>query len=678
MKGGKYMDIKLSIESGFENFKDRFDHFPYGICLIRKDDALTIDYLNESAKRLMLDVNPPFSLMAFIDMKEDNKKAFIQKHNQDWLVNINFNMGKLLLQLKCTQMPELSHYIVGLLLDISEYQSDEAQINRIIIEQTGITVLEWQRQLSRYYLSAGAERFGFYEHMNPHKFNFLEKEDIHPDDWKEVKQTFLLLQKNENQAKITVRLKDNDHSYLWCHLTFFAMRDKEGQIDRMIVTIHNVDEAVKNRQSLEYWAEYDPLTGYYNYGKFKEYARELINNNRDKKYALCYTDLKNFKFLNDIYGYEEGDRILKYWADKLNLVSREKESFARISSDHFATLRTYEDIEDLVSRFHHSVHELYKYQSATNKKFPLEVAAGFYLIKENDRHSIEDMLDRANIASKSVKGKPGSQYGFYDEHLRQSVIVRKELEAEMFHALKEEQFEVYFQPIVDIKNGDRVTAVEALVRWQHPLRGTIPPNDFIPLFERNGFIVDLDLYMFEKVCQYVNKNKITDMMISINVSRVSAFQSDFAKKYIQLKEQYQVPDGILELECTETTVVNNPRELNTIMNKLKDYGFLFAIDDFGSGYSSLNVLKEISTVDVLKLDRIFCTDDLQESRNHAIISSIITMAKKLDMKVIAEGVESLVQCDILKSLNCDYIQGYLFDRPMPISVFDKKYRDLKN
>lgn len=678
MKGGKCMDIKLSLESGFENFKDRFDHFPYGICLIRKDDALTIDYLNESAKRLMLDVNPPFSLMAFIDMKEEHKKAFVLKHNQDWLMNINFSMGKMFLQLKCTQMPEFNDYIVGLLLDISEYQSDEAQINRIIIEQTGITVLEWQRQLSRYYLSAGAECFGFYEHMNPYKFNFLEKEDVHPDDWKEVKETFLMLQKNENQAKITVRLKDNDHSYLWCHLTFFAMRDKEGQIDRMIVTIHNVDEAVKNRQSLEYWAEYDPLTGYYNYGKFKEYARELINHNPDKKYALCYTDLKNFKFLNDIYGYEEGDRILKYWADKLNLVSREKESFARISSDHFATLRTYEDIEDLVSRFHHSVHELYKYQSATNKKFPLEVAAGFYLIKENDRHSIEDMLDRANIASKSVKGKPGSQYGFYDDHLRQSVIVRKELEAEMFHALKEEQFEVYFQPIVDIKNGDQVTAAEALVRWQHPLRGTIPPNDFIPLFERNGFIVDLDLYMFEKVCQYVNKNKITDMMISINVSRVSAFQSDFAKKYIQLKEQYQVPDGILELECTETTVVNNPRELNTIMNKLKDYGFLFAIDDFGSGYSSLNVLKEISTVDVLKLDRIFCTDDLQESRNHAIISSIITMAKKLDMKVIAEGVESLVQCDILKSLNCDYIQGYLFDRPMPISAFDKKYRDLKN
>ena len=182
MKGGKCMDIKLSLESGFENFKDCFDHFPYGICLIRKDDALTIDYLNESAKRLMLDVNPPFSLMAFIDMKEENRNAFIQKHNEDWLMNIQFNMGRSFLQLRCTQMPKLDHHIVGLLLDISEYQSDEAQINRIIIEQTGITVLEWQRQLSRYYLSSGAECYGFYGHMNPYKFDFLQKEDIHPDD----------------------------------------------------------------------------------------------------------------------------------------------------------------------------------------------------------------------------------------------------------------------------------------------------------------------------------------------------------------------------------------------------------------------------------------------------------------------------------------------------------------
>lgn len=246
----------------------------------------------------------------------------------------------------------------------------------------------------------------------------------------------------------------------------------------------------------------------------------------------------------------------------------------------------------------------------------------------------------------------------------------------MRRALLEGEFKPFFQPMTDLRQGGIVCGAEALARWEKPGSGMISPAEFIPLFEKNGFIIELDLYIYECTCRVLRRwlqEGCQLRKVSVNVSRVSVFQPDFADKYIALKEKYQLPDGVLELECTETAAVHNAEGLESIMTRMRSNGFRFSMDDFGSGYSSLNLLKDI-TVDVLKLDMIFLKNNkLQESRNQTIVSSILAMAGKLGMKTVVEGVETPEQMAILQRLGCDYAQGYLFSKPVSEQEFEAHF-----
>lgn len=554
----------------------------------------------------------------------------------------------------------------------------EGECYRTIMEQSGTIILEYAKDTNTYYASAPARQFTFVQNTGE-KGNhyFLTQDDVHPADWPNTSAVSNSIRSGKSVASATVRLKKTDGKYIWCNLALAVLRDERGEVVRSLITVTDVDKATKDRRELEYRAEYDALTGHYNFSKFKQDATALLHAKSGRKYSLWYCDLRNFKLINDMYGYDFGDQVLRYWANLGASALREGEVFARISGDHFASLRYYDDRSELEESFEEISFQLAEYGKKQGKKLRLELVAGIYCIeKKEDLLSIEDMIDRANLAQKSVKRADGSRVAFYTNEMRRQLLREKEIEAVMVKSLEDGEFKPYFQPMADIQNGCRVCGAEALARWERPGYGVISPAEFVPLFEKNGFIVELDRHIFTQVCEYLSRRirkGDAPFKISVNVSRISVFRKDFVRRYTEIKERYAIPDGLLELECTETTMVENAELLETVMRKMRICGFRFSMDDFGSGYSSLNLLKDV-TVDVLKLDMMFFRNNkLFEPRNQTIISSIVGMAKALNMKIVAEGVETKEQMEVLRRLGCDYLQGYYISRPVPVQQFEKRF-----
>ena len=281
------------------------------------------------------------------------------------------------------------------------------------------------------------------------------------------------------------------------------------------------------------------------------------------------------------------------------------------------------------------------------------------------------IIDNANIARKLVKNSSMSMCEFYDEKMEREIMKEQMILGCMETALKEREFKVFLQPKISLKTGEIIGA-EALVRWIRKDGTLLPPNDFIPLFEKNGFIVRLDFYIYEEVFRILKRWKIEGkplVPISVNVSRVHLYQTDFIDKVMQLIEQYEIEPKLVEFELTESIFLDNTVNAISIMKELQNRGFCVSIDDFGAGYSSLNLLKDMRT-DVLKLDKEFFRAGDMKKEEKIIVSSIISMAKQLNMKVLSEGVETQKQSDFLKKVNCDMAQGYLYAKPLPVPDFE--------
>ena len=274
------------------------------------------------------------------------------------------------------------------------------------------------------------------------------------------------------------------------------------------------------------------------------------------------------------------------------------------------------------------------------------------------------MCDRALMALRTIKQRYNESYAYYDEVLRDKLILEQRIISEMAQALETGQFVVYYQPQFRYSTG-KMAGAEALVRWQHPQRGLISPAVFIPIFEKNGFIASLDRFVWEQVCMKMREwlDKGMEISVSVNISRIDIEDQSLCQFLEQLVKKYRIPAELLKLEITESVYMRNPTELIAVVKKLQNRRFTVEMDDFGSGYSSLNILKDVP-VDVLKLDLKFLGGD-GRSRGGTILSSVVRMARWLDLPIIAEGVETKQQADFLLSIGCDYMQGYYFARPMP-------------
>jgi EAL domain-containing protein (putative c-di-GMP-specific phosphodiesterase class I) len=279
-------------------------------------------------------------------------------------------------------------------------------------------------------------------------------------------------------------------------------------------------------------------------------------------------------------------------------------------------------------------------------------------------------VGKADIAHKTLGDIHNSSYVFYDEKIEKEFLRKKKLESTMASSLERGDFFVHLQPKIDLASG-RIIGTEALARWQHPTEGLIMPDHFISLFESNGFILELDFFIYEKVCQLIRKwidAGETVMPVSVNVSRAHLANPQFGEQLKALIRKYEIPPGLLELELTESILFDS-READLMIRDLKKLGFSILIDDFGSGFSSLNLLKDL-TVDILKLDKEFFRKGSMEEKDKIIVDGIIRIANDLNLKILSEGVENQEQVDFLVASGCHMAQGYYFAKPMPVNVFE--------
>lgn len=438
-------------------------------------------------------------------------------------------------------------------------------------------------------------------------------------------------------------------------------------IAALLTNIRYREKAARRMRDILY---VDSLTGGWTMQKFREETEKLLRLHSRGEYALVYFDIKEFKFINDEYGYEEGDRVLKAVAEHLSLKMSKHDMATRIMADHFA-LMIKTSREKAVSR----VREILNGTEAIPQmnQYQLAISAGVYVRMEGETN-VPIMLDRANFARSRAKRELFDDILVYNESIRESIRGEKEIEAVMYEALAKGAFVPFYQPKVDMATG-RMVGAEALVRWIDPQIGIIPPDRFIPLFEKNGFVVNIDRYIYEQTCKNIGRwlrefGRVPP--ISCNFSRLHIRDKHLHDRLIEIAGRYDVPPSCVELEMTESVAMENDEYFVSLTAILQKSGFRIAIDDFGSGYSSLRLLQKLHA-DVLKLDKHFA-DSIAFKTDRVIIEGIVDIAHKLNMDVVCEGIETKEQADFLQSINCRTAQGYYFARPMSIDEFEEFMR----
>lgn len=410
--------------------------------------------------------------------------------------------------------------------------------------------------------------------------------------------------------------------------------------------------------------KFDQLTGIYNKRTFFEKTREMMDAHPDVRYEIVRLDVERFKVINELFGREEGNSVLRFIAAEIAANLGLRGTYGRIGSDVFGLCFPYrEESFELLRACNAASIQKYKID------FEVVVGYGIYLVDE-PKLPVNVMFDRAGLALQTIKGNYVQRFAFYEDSIRQTMLLEQRIVNEMNQALEQQQFEVYFQPIYQLASGELYGA-EALVRWRHPKYGLVSPGDFVPVFERNGFIMKLDLYIWEKVCQHICQWREAgkdSRRVTVNVSRVHLYQPRFCQDMLALLNRYGLSPDCLNLEIIENAYRDNPAQLLATVNELKQHGFFVLMDDFGSGYSSLNMLKDIP-VDMLKIDMDFLRDFKRFERGGNIIAAIVRLAKWLKMSLIAEGVETKEQVDYLRSIGCDNAQGYYFSEPLPAGQY---------
>lgn len=414
--------------------------------------------------------------------------------------------------------------------------------------------------------------------------------------------------------------------------------------------------------------QFDTMTGLYDFHLFCEKAKEMIAQKPVGYYIISYLDVDNFKVVNDQYGMEVGDRVLKQIAALIKLFSDGCDGIAsRVHADNFVVLfpDTKDSILPVITK------ALSKTIAKEGVHLTMKMSVGRYLVDDRTL-SISAMMDRALLARRSVKGRYDTHVAYFNETMREKILREQWIISEMERALTDGQFEVWFQPQYNHASGE-ISGAEALVRWRHPQKGLVSPGEFVPVFERNGFIYELDKYVWRKSCILLRKWMDTGKQIqpiSVNVSRHDFFQPNFFEVISGLVARYQIPKHLFRLEITESAFVNASEQIVTIVQRLRENDFWVEIDDFGSGYSSLNTLKDVPA-NVLKIDMRFFDSTNNFERSGNILESIVRMASWLNMSVIAEGVEEKEHADFLRSVGCVYIQGFLYAKPMPAEEYEK-------
>ena len=413
---------------------------------------------------------------------------------------------------------------------------------------------------------------------------------------------------------------------------------------------------------LEYRLNYDSLTKAYNRYGFYKNAQKLIKEHTDTEYCLILSDIKSFKLINEIYGENIADKIL---IDEVNM--KGNSVLGRLNGDIIAMVIPKEYLSE--KEFSDMIKLLSDRYS--NKNFRLHIYLGVYYIKDVNE-TIRQMVDKVSLVIMKSKGNMSNYILYYDENSYRNDIFKQQLIGEFETALNENQFCMYLQPQTD-KDGNMLGA-EALIRWNHPNMGLIMPGAFIECFEDAGLIYRLDNYIWEEAAKQLKiwKDSGYNYYISVNISAKDFYHIDVYQTFKNLVSKYGIDTDKLHIEITETALSEDKQAAHKTIERLHDEGFIIEIDDFGSGYSSFNFLKDVCA-DVIKIDRVFLKKSSHEERGEQILRSIISLSHDIGMDVITEGVENVDQLSMLAKMNCDWFQGYYFSKPITVGDFEEKY-----
>lgn len=472
---------------------------------------------------------------------------------------------------------------------------------------------------------------------------------------------YLGIEFGKDREKLTASLERNGERRLY-HVNYQQLNDARKRYMGCFMILEDVTEETKQEEMRKFLTTHDTLTGIYNQAAFYAEARDMINRHPDKQYCIITTNIKQFKVLNDFLGKETCDNLLKSVSKVLMQLRRDDIVFGRLESDHFAICapEEYHLEEEFPVKFDlvHSFDE-----------FPAAVVMYFGVYRVSDLAlPVSSMCDRANMALASVKNDASIRVAWYDEKLREELIRENQISAQMPDALQNREFRLYYQIQIDSRT-EEIVGAEALVRWQTPA-GVQLPGTFIPFLEKEGLVYDLDQYVWDQACRDIVelRNDGFSVPLSVNISKRDFYSGDIPADFSALVRKYGIAPSDLNLEITESAMMLDVRRLRGIVDSLQKSGFSVEMDDFGSGSSSLNSLKDMP-VNVLKMDMLFLDVAQDEERSRKIIRLVIDLAKSLGVPVIAEGVSTKKQVDGLNAIGCHNIQGYYYSRPVPFEEF---------
>lgn len=469
--------------------------------------------------------------------------------------------------------------------------------------------------------------------------NILGKDISKPDEMAIIRKEGLILQKCPRAINISIEILEDMLAEYLKDITESSIHPEDiPQKDEM-------QSILKNFRKLN---------------RFRRNVNNLLFSS-SKDIGFIQFDIRKFKIINDLYGEKFGDEILDFIINQLKEICHDKQFFINLRSDVFMVVTEYDKETDLVE-FIHKLDE----RISNFKNVKLHMCYGVYTVEDKNME-LRQMEDRAAMARKAAKNNILTNLLFYKEQFKDSLYNRKFIEENMQTAITERQFMMYLQPKYSIAKNEIIGA-EALVRWRHPERGMIYPNQFIPIIEENGFIKKVDYYIWAEACRFIKKCEnagFKSCPVSVNVSRIHLKDNQCIQVLSDMIKSYNIPKALLELEITETA---DDQQISMKALQLKEEGFTLLMDDFGSGYSSLNILLE-TPFDVIKLDKKFIENMMVSNKGKLILEQVVLMADKLELGLLAEGVETKDQVDLLQKIGCDQVQGYYYAKPMPEEEF---------
>lgn len=551
---------------------------------------------------------------------------------------------------------------------------NELQKKELMIEELNTFVAEYNFEMDEIYIDSVKDKYiliSWEEELRKRNFAALV---YRPDiPMAQDLTAFSEYTPEKNKKTAVLRLFTERHKYDWFRVTAICFFDGNRNRQSISYLFTNINERAEIEQNLKFYSEKDTLTALPNMRAFLQSAQVLIEEHPEEEYEIVRMDIERFRIISEMFGIDEGDKLLKFIAVKIQeyLDEEDEVAYCRIASDVFAMcipVHSY-SVDTMIQKLQKAVTEY-------PKNYEVVLSFGRYYVTKEDREQkvpVSNLVDRAAVAQITIKGNYLQHVAVYDESIRKKEADEAMILSEMNHALENGEFQVYLQPKVNMQTG-KIIGSEALVRWQHPGKGLISPAAFVPVFEKNGFIIEIDKYMIRNTCAIIRRwidSGIPVYPVSVNLSRLNLYNKRIIQDIREYVEEYQIPREYISFEITESAFSGDNSYIKILAEKLQKEHFKVLMDDFGSGYSSLNTLKEIP-VDVLKIDLKFLPAGENDEKANLIIKHVVEMAVDLDLMIIVEGVEREEQVEFLTKIGCKIAQGFYYYRPISVLEYEAK------